>query len=160
METSNVTLTTVFVDAVTSKLELPILPVHGLSTNSLHASSNGTYNGEKIHHFGNSTGIMTADRLSVCYGPSVRPSNETLFVIVLVFILVFVSVFFLFHPVYFHNVVHVGLNVDVANFLGLKEINLALNVLLVVALIVVLVTLIKTRIQLIGRIGKCGTLLC
>ena len=49
---------------------------------------------------------------------------------------------------------------DVANFLGLKEIDVALNVLLVVALIVVLVTLIKTRIQLIGRIGKCGTLLC
>ena len=49
---------------------------------------------------------------------------------------------------------------DVANFLGLKEINVALNVLLVVALIVVLVTLIETRIQLIGRIGKCGTLLC
>ena len=45
---------------------------------------------------------------------------------------------------------------DVANFLGLKEINVALNVLLVVALVVVLVTLIETRIQLIGRIGKCA----
>ena len=45
---------------------------------------------------------------------------------------------------------------DVANFWGLKEINVALNVLLVVALIVVLVTLIETRIQLIGRIGKCA----
>ena len=45
---------------------------------------------------------------------------------------------------------------DVANFLGLKEINVALNVLLAVALVVVLVTLIETRIQLIGRIGKCA----
>ena len=56
----------------------------------------------------------------------------------------------------FHNVVYLGLNVDVANFLGLKEINVALNVLLAVALVVVLVTLIETRIQLIGRIGKCA----
>ena len=45
---------------------------------------------------------------------------------------------------------------DVANFLGLKELNVALNVLLAVALVVVLVTLIETRIQLIGRIGKCA----
>ena len=108
VEISNETLTTVFVNAVTSKpeveanIESPLLPVHGngLSTNSPHASSNGTNNGEKIHHFGNSTGIMTADRLSVCYGPSVHPSRR--FLLLFLFLSLFlVFVFFLFHPVYF-----------------------------------------------------------
>ena len=99
----NVTVTTVVVDAVTSKpsvevtIESPFLPTHesGSSTNSFHASSNGTYNGEKIHHFGNSTGIMTVDPLSVCYGPSVRP--KTRFLLMLLFLLLFLFLFlFLF----------------------------------------------------------------
>ena len=56
--------------------------------------------------------------------------------------------------------VYVGLNVDVANFLGLKEINLALNVVILVALIMVLVTIIETRIQIIGRLGECSAINC
>ena len=67
----NLTVTTAVADAVTSKpdvtiepevtIESPILSFHGngQSTESSHVSSNGTYDGEKIHHFGNSTGIVT-----------------------------------------------------------------------------------------------------
>ena len=99
VEISNETITTVFVNAVTSKpevettIESPLLPVHGngLSTNSPHASSNGTNNGEKIHHFGNSTGIMTADRLSICYGPSVHPSRRSLLLFLLLSLFLFLS---------------------------------------------------------------------
>ena len=106
VEISNETLTTVFVNAVTSKpevettIESPLLPVHGngLSTNSPHASSNGTNNGEKIHHFGNSTGIMTADRLSICYGPSVHPSRRSLLLFLFLSLILFLcfSYFILF----------------------------------------------------------------
>ena len=49
---------------------------------------------------------------------------------------------------------------DVANFLGLKEINLALNVIILLALIMVLVTIVETRIQIIGRLGECNDVNC
>ena len=55
---------------------------------------------------------------------------------------------------FFFNVAHKGVDVDVANFFGLREVNLALNVLLLVALIAVLATIIETRIQIIERIGN------
>ena len=108
----NITVTTAVVDvvdAVTSKpsvevtIESPVLPVHGngLSTNSLHASSNGTYDGEKIHHFGNSTGIMSLGHLSVMvrplwsvrYGPSVRPKRRFLLLLLSLFLFLFLFFF-------------------------------------------------------------------
>ena len=58
VEISNVTLTTAFVDAVTSKpevevtIESPILSAHENASISL------SHGQEKIHRFGNSTGTM------------------------------------------------------------------------------------------------------
>ena len=63
-----------------------------------------------------------------------------------------------YHPIVhvytFMNIVYIGIDVNVANFLGLREVNLVLNVILLVALIAVLATIIETRIQIIERIGN------